>query len=179
MEIEGETLRNIVTSDGEIISIPEKFLKKSHLLSSLIEESDEDEEIPVPLVSKKNFDVVLKFLEHWEPEEIGNINCFENIQVLETVMKFDDVKDIPQFYKDFIKSLTLEEIVSLFNNSKYLHIPSLTGIINAFFMVEANSHDPDDLLEKYKHLIDMDKYNNDPETDEMIMKKVLETMERR
>ena len=74
--MEGKKEAKLKTSDGYIVAVDEKILKKSKLIKELIEECGDDGEIPLNQVDKNTLDTIIEYLQHYntmEPKKIPTL----------------------------------------------------------------------------------------------------------
>jgi hypothetical protein len=135
---------NLISKENSIHKIKYKHAKKSILLKDALEdyeekeedestdkeqedksadEEDEEQNIPLPTVDKNMLEYIVCFLEHDDvlPEIETPINT-TNIDEIE----------IPTWYKDFVKKLSMSDLKKLANMSGYFGIEDLITLTSLY-----------------------------------------------
>lgn len=117
-----DTIRTIMTSDGQQFSVQTNHLIISKLIFVMLDESDIDAEdnIPVPAVNSKNFEKIVEFMKMYHENPMKEI---------EKPLRSNNLKDIVQeCYADLINIEEEEELFSLIMASNYLDIQPLLNL---------------------------------------------------
>mgnify|MGYP002627068711 CR=1 FL=1 len=117
------------SNENEIFEVPADILKKSNLISGLIEDAiEENKEISLKEVSSMDLKRIIEYLTH-----------YKNMEPKEIPKPFPDFPD-DDFFKsilndewtfDFLQKISLEEVVNLVNSADYLQINGLINILAA------------------------------------------------
>ena len=151
------------TSDNCIVAVDEKILKKSKLLKNLIEEYDNDDEIPLNEVDKNVLTTIIEYLQHYNTMEQKKIPTPFPERTDETFFK--GILNDSWTY-DYLKKMSIEEAIILGNAANYLQIDGLLDILAAFLAHEMSNCDVEVARKKFgiecdmteKEVAEYDKY---------------------
>lgn len=106
----------LTTMEGDVVEVDIEVAKKSVLVSSLIDDSGTDEEIPLPNVKKEILEKIIEFCQHTR----------ENTQPeIEKPLRSNQLKDVTtEFYANFV-NLDQEKLFELILAANYMDIKPL------------------------------------------------------
>ena len=123
----GKTTK-IKTSDNIIFEVPTDILYKAKLISSLLDDYDDDEAIILNEVDGRNLERIIDYLKHYkdmEPKEIPKPFPERTDDEFLRGLLNDD------WTFDFLQKLSIEEAINLVNAANYLQIEGLINILSA------------------------------------------------
>lgn len=107
----------IETSDNVQFLVPRDVLMCSGLFSEMLEDSNEDESIPVPLVDSKIMNHIIRFMKNQAIDPMGEI---------EKPIKSPNMDElVGEWYSKFINDIEMDMVFKLIEAANYLQIDSL------------------------------------------------------
>lgn len=140
------------TSDNYIVTVDEKIVKKSKLISGLIEDYGSDGETPLNEIDKNTLDTVIEYLQHYSTIEPKKIPTPFPERTDETFFK-GILND--NWTYDYLKKMGIEKAIKLVNAANYLQIDGLLDILAAFLAHEMSNCDVEEARKKFGIECDM------------------------
>ena len=136
------TSRKLKSEDGQVFEVEVESLKKSKFLSDLIiDYPDEEDEITINKVEGKYLKLVVEYLNHYKTEKIKEIP---------KPLPSGDLKSyLSEWDYNFIKDLSLEEVIDLLNVANSLEIDELVNLTSATISAQMLIGTVDEVLEKF------------------------------
>ena len=135
--------RKLKSEDNQVFEVEVESLKLSKFLSDLIVDyPDEEDEITINKVDGKNLKLVVDYLNHYKTEKIKEIP---------KPLPSGDLKSyLSEWDYNFIKNLSLEEVIDLLNVAHSLDIDELVNLTSATISAEMLVGTVDEVFEKFK-----------------------------
>ena len=144
----------IKTSDNFTIKVETKYFAKSKFLQGLIDDyGDNDEEIPLMEINKKNLDYVMNYLKTFEKEDPKDIPKPFPEKVDEEFFK----EAVGEKVYNFLKEIKDGDFIDLLNTANYLSIDGLVQIISAKLAFEMCNCDIEEARKKFGINCDMNE----------------------
>ena len=135
------------TIDNKIFEVPIHILRKVKLISGMLEQaSDEGRIILLSEVKGKSLEQILEYLKHFKNSEPKRIST--HIQDKTDENFFRGILNDEWTY-NFIKKLSIYEIITLNDAAQYLQIKRLSRILTAKIAYDMKSLDMDGAKEKF------------------------------
>lgn len=110
----------IVTQEGERVSVDARFAEFSGLVKSIIEDSGEEEEIPIMKLPKLTLEVMIEYLVHHNYEASPRIpRPLPSASLSQCVSEWD---------AEFISRFNRDELLSLLTLSDYLQFQDISDL---------------------------------------------------
>ena len=142
------------TTDNKIFKVPADILKKSKLISGIMEDN-EGEEIFLNEVDSKNLELIIDYLEHYkdkEPKEIPKpFPERTDEEFLRSILDNDD----NDWTYNFISKLNQEDAINLVNAADYLQIEGLINLLAAKIAHEMCNCEVEEARQKFGIVGDM------------------------
>ena len=147
------------SSDGEMLEIKDKYLKRVKFFEERKENLNLDEEITLNEIDSKTLNKIIEFLMHYETEDPKKIP---------RPLPGHDLKTfLPKWDYNYISQISLEEAIALINAANYLNIDELVNLACAKIGVELINCPIEEAREKFgvkgdfteEELKEMDKYS--------------------
>ena len=147
------------SSDGEMLEIKDKYLKRVKYFEERKENLNLDEEITLNEIDSKTLNKIIEFLMHYETEDPKKIP---------RPLPGHDLKTfLPKWDYNYISQISLEEAITLVNAANYLNIDELVNLACAKIGVELINCPIEEAREKFgvkgdfteEELKEMDKYS--------------------
>ncbi len=105
------------SNDDEVFEISEKAVKRSRLVDGILQDYEDNTEVPLPDVSGKILKKIIEYLKYYENSEPKSIpKPLKNSQIEDILEKWD---------YDYIIEVQLEDSIDLLNAANYMDIPPL------------------------------------------------------
>ena len=152
---EKDSIKVILLAEGnERVEVDKDIACMSLFVKSMIDDSGDDEDYPVPNVKKEILEKVIEFCIHLKEEPL---------QEIEKPLKTNDIKDVvSEWYGTFI-SVTMAELYDLITAALYLDVKDLVELTSAAVAAQMKGKSKDEIR-------DLFGYENDftPEEEEKI-----------
>lgn len=144
-----EPNRKVESADKKIFELTPQQMKRSDFLEALSKDFPEEEDIlPVPEVTAKYMELVVKFLEHYSGGE--------NPKVIPKPLPHGDLsKILDEWDYNYISNISLEESIELVNAANYLGIADLVHLCSARIASEMLIGTIEEVREKFGIKCDM------------------------
>ena len=107
----------VVTEEGTEVELEMKIAKMSKLIQSVLDDQEDDESVPIPNVKEATLKKVVEFCEKHLEDPLPEI---------EKPLKTNKLSDVvPEFYGNYIESLSVEDLYELILAANYLDIKDL------------------------------------------------------
>lgn len=139
--------------DGELVEkengipVAENEARLSSIISEMLDDEDEDNEILIPLpgVEKKYMELVCKYMKYH-----ANVSDDKKLQEFEKPLRSSQLdKIIPKWYANFINNIDLEDLFQLTLAANYLDIHLLLELSCARFATMIKGKTPDEVCETF------------------------------
>ena len=109
----------LIPEEGEFIEVEEDIATMSVLVKSMIDDSGNEEDIPLPNVKKHTLEKVIEFCQHHKEDPLQDI---------EKPLKTNNIKDVVSpWYGEFV-DVKIEELYEIILAANYLDIKPLLEV---------------------------------------------------